>query len=136
MIMCLGKQVKVNFNASYNKLYLCRTTRIRKNGRIDMVVHSRVVSDDVRDSSTLIKNEVNEELDEESSEASIRNASPYVPESKRLRLKRSAELNSRNVSNIPSDNDINDVKSQDVMNAIYTLVIFFIIFLFEVGSNK
>ena len=101
-----------------------------------MVVHSRVVSDDVRDSSTLIKNEVNEELDEESSEASIRNASPYVPESKRLRLKRSAELNNRNVSNIPSDNDINDVKSQDVMNAIYTLVIFFIIFLFEVGSNK
>ena len=101
-----------------------------------MVVHSRVVSDDVRDSSTLIKNEVNEELDEESSEASIRNASPYVPESKRLRLKRSAELNNRNVSNIPSDNDINDVKSQDVMNAIYTLVIFFVIFLFEVGSNK
>ena len=101
-----------------------------------MVVHSRVVSDDVRDSSTLIKNEVNEELDEESSEASIRNASPYVPESKRLRLKRSAELNNRNVSNVPSDNDINDVKSQDVMNAIYTLVIFFIIFLFEVGSNK
>ena len=101
-----------------------------------MVVHSRVVSDDVRDSSTLIKNEVNEELDEESSEASIRNARPYVPESKRLRLKRSAELNNRNVSNIPSDNDINDVKSQDVMNAIYTLVIFFIIFLFEVGSNK
>ena len=101
-----------------------------------MVVHSRVVSDDVRDSSTLIKNEVNEELDEESSEASIRNASPYVPESKRLRLKRSAELNNRNVSNIPLDNDINDVKSQDVMNAIYTLVIFFIIFLFEVGSNK
>ena len=101
-----------------------------------MVVHSRVVSDDVRDSSTLIKNEVNEELDEESSEASIRNASPYVPESKRLRLKRSAELNNRNVSNISSDNDINDVKSQDVMNAIYTLVIFFIIFLFEVGSNK
>ena len=104
-----------------------------------MVVHSRVVSDDVRDSSTLIKNEVNEELDEESSEASIRNASPYVPESKRLRLKRSlADLNSnsRNVSNISSDNNITDVKSQDVVNAIYTLVIFFIIFLFEVGSNK
>ena len=114
-----------------------RTTRIRKNGRIDMVVHSRVVSDDVRDSSSLIKNEVNEELDEESSEASIRNASPYVPESKRLRLKRSlAELNSHNVSNISSDNDITDVKSQDVVNAIYTLVIFFIIFLFEIGSNK
>ena len=130
------KHEKLDFNASYNEIVL-RTTRIRKNGRIDMVVHSRVVSDDVRDSSTLIKNEVNEELDEESSEASIRNASPYVPESKRLRLKRSlTELNTRNVSSISSDNDITDAKSQDVVNAIYTLVIFFIIFLFEVGSNK
>ena len=64
-----------------------------------------------------------------------RNINPYVQESKTFRVKRSAPMDF-NMTNISKEAMEDPDRSHDVVNAIYTLVIFFVIFLFEFGGNK
>ena len=55
-----------------------------------------------------------------------------------IRMKRSAISPSMdfNMSNSVVKDLDDPVRNHDVVNAIYTIVIFFVIFLFEIGGNK
>ena len=71
--------------------------------------------------------------------------SDYVAETresnaKLIRMKRSSAISPSmdfNMSSSTVAKDLDDpVRNHDVVNAIYTIVIFFVIFLFEIGGNK
>ena len=68
--------------------------------------------------------------------------SDYVTDSresnaKLIRMKRQASPMDFNMSTNTVAKDLDDpVRNHDVVNAIYTIVIFFVIFLFEIGGNK
>ena len=71
--------------------------------------------------------------------------SDYVAETresnaKLIRMKRSSAISPSmdfNMSSSTVAKDLDDpIRNHDVVNAIYTIVIFFVIFLFEIGGNK
>ena len=55
---------------------------------------------------------------------------------KLIRMKRQASPMDFNMSNTVAKDLDDPVRNHDVVNAIYTIVIFFVIFLFEIGGNK
>ena len=107
-----------------------KTTRIRKNGQIDLIVRSRVLTEDLSQSNVTKVQEVIEESDSRNGED--------IDEGKErtFRAKRSI----RNVSNGKTNGTIigSDEKSrtQDVIHAIYSLVIFTIIYLIEAAFDR
>ena len=107
-----------------------KTTRIRKNGQIDLIVSSKIVSDESTQSNLT---KVHEEVIDESD---TRNVEEMEEEPKTFRAKRSI----RNVNNVNNNGTINgnDEKSrtQDVIHAIYSLVILTIIYLIETAFDR
>lgn len=109
-----------------------KTTRIRKNGQIDLIVSSKIVSDESTQSNLTKVHEVIDESDTRNVEEVEEDQE--IP--KTFRAKRSI----RNVNNVNNNGTINgnDEKSrtQDVIHAIYSLVILTIIYLIETAFDR
>ena len=100
-----------------------KTTRIRKNGQIDLVLRSKIITDEGQ-SSNLTK--VQEVIDE----------SELEEENKTYRAKRSIRNINKNATNHNEDLNYEKNRTQDVIHAIYSLVILTIIYLVEMGFDR
>ena len=105
-----------------------KTTRIRKNGQIDLVLRSKVITDDGQ-GSNLTK--VQEVIDESES----RNVE-LEEENKTYRAKRSIRNINQNSTNQNEDFNYEKNRMQDVIHAIYSLVILTIIYLVEMAFDR
>lgn len=109
-----------------------KTTRIRKNGQIDLIVRSKIFSDDSTQSNLTKVHEVIDESD-------TRNVEEIEEDQeKTFRAKRSI----RNVNNVNNNNgtsthgNVEKSRTQDVIHAIYSLVILTIIYLIETAFDR
>lgn len=106
-----------------------RTTRVRKNGQIDLVVRSRFIPDEPTNS----KNKTRGEEPGVTEQSSFR-GNPSAQDDKTLRLRRS--ILEMNMTGSNPDFYEGQDRGQDVANAVSTLVILFVVLLFEVGVDK
>lgn len=114
-----------------------RTTRVRKNGQIDLVVRSRFIPDDPGQPANTSHNKTRGDREEPgvTEQSSFRGrGNPPAQDDKQLRMRRS--IMDMNMTNSNIDLIDGQDRGQDVANAVSTLVILFVVLLFEVGVNK
>ena len=105
-----------------------KTTRIRKNGQIDLVLRSKIITDDAQGSNLTKVQEVIDESDTRNVE--------LEEENKTYRVKRSIRNINKNATNQNDESSYEKNRTQDVIHAIYSLVILTIIYLVEMAFDR